>query len=107
MSALVRELAVQIKAARLPEPEFEYLFAAPRRWRFDLCWPALKLAVEVDGGVWTRGRHSRGKGMVGDMDKRNEAVARGWRVLTVTNTHISDGSALRIIEEAIERELPF
>ena len=33
----------------------EHRFAPPRRWRFDLAWPAERLAVEVDGGRWQSG----------------------------------------------------
>ena len=101
MSGLVRTLAVQMKAAGVPEPEFEYRFAPPRRWRFDLAWLDRMLAVEVEGGVWTRGRHSRGKGMVADAEKYNEAALRGWRVLRVMNVHIDSGEALSLIERAM------
>lgn len=101
VSALVQTLKLQLRAAKLPKPTEEYRFAPPRRWRFDLCWPDRMLAVEVEGGVWTRGRHSRGKGMVADMDKYNEAGIRGWTVLRVATTHIGDGTALTMIELAL------
>lgn len=103
MSALVEQLRFQLRAARLPVPEQEVRFAAPRRWRFDLAWPELMLAVEVEGGIWTNGRHSRGAGMISDMSKYNEAVLRGWRVLRVSGKHIADGSALATIEAAIKQ----
>jgi len=31
--------------------------------------PGTEIAIEIDGGVWTRGRHSRGVGQVADMEK--------------------------------------
>ena len=65
----------------LPEPEFEWRFHPDRKWRFDLAWPGHRLALEVEGGVWTGGRHSRGKGMKADMEKYNAATLMGWRVL--------------------------
>lgn len=104
MSALVRELAMQLKAAKIPTPTFEHRFAPPRRWRFDLAWPDRMLAVEVEGGIWTRGRHVRGAGMLADACKYNEAVLRGWRVLRVMGAHISAGQALAWIESAIRIE---
>jgi hypothetical protein len=42
------------------------------------------IALEVEGGVWTRGRHTRGKGFLGDMEKYNAAALGGWCVLRVT-----------------------
>ena len=104
MSVLVDALLLQIRAAKLPKPETELKFHPARRFRFDISWPKYMLAVEVDGGVWTGGRHSRGKGMVADMTKKNLAVLMGWRVLSVTNTHIMSGEALRWIEEALGME---
>lgn len=50
----------------------------------DYAWPDYMIALEVDGGVWIRGRHSRGSGMIGDMEKYNHAACDGWRVLRVT-----------------------
>ncbi len=69
------------KSVGLPTPTLEHRFHTTRKWRFDVAWPAHKVALEVEGGVWTRGRHSRGAGMVGDMEKYNAAVLDGWRVL--------------------------
>lgn len=106
MSALVKTLVWQLKAAKVPEPVMELRFAPPRRWRFDLAWVERMVAVEVEGGVWTRGRHSRGAGMVADMTKYNEATLRGWRVLRVTGAHIDDGSALAWIESALATTRP-
>ena len=65
----------------LPTPHLEYVFAPPRKWRFDFAWPEQKVALEVEGAVWTRGRHTRGSGFVKDMEKYNLAAIMGWRVL--------------------------
>lgn len=61
----------------------EFRFAPPRRWRFDWAWPEFKVALEVEGGAWTGGRHTRGKGFLNDMEKYNEAVCLGWRIIRV------------------------
>jgi hypothetical protein len=68
----------------LPAPVAEYRFAPPRKWRFDWAWPALAVALEVEGGIWTRGRHVSPKGFLADMEKYNAATRAGWAVLRVT-----------------------
>lgn len=68
----------------LPEPVAEFRFHNQRRWRFDYAFPAQKIAVEVEGGIWSGGRHTRGAGFLKDMEKYNAATALGWRVLRTT-----------------------
>lgn len=84
----------------LPEPTREYRFAPPRRWRFDFAWVEQKIALEVEGGIWTKGRHTRGKGFLGDMAKYNEAVLMGWRLLRCTPKNIEDKDAVKLILRA-------
>jgi very-short-patch-repair endonuclease len=93
-------------AVGLPVPQREYRFDAVRRWRFDFAFPEIKLAVEIDGGVWTRGRHTRGAGYGGDMEKFNAATLAGWRVLHYTPQNILTN--IREIAHAAEgsREAP-
>lgn len=62
----------------------EHKFHPERRWRFDFAAPCAMVALEIEGGVWSGGRHTRGKGFIGDCHKYNGAVARGWKVLRVT-----------------------
>ena len=93
-------LLQQIHAAGLPEPETEVRFHATRRWRFDLAYPDLHLAIEQEGGTWTRGRHTRGKGYAADCEKYNEATLLGWKILRFTTDMVKDGTALTLIERA-------
>jgi len=69
-----------------PKLERELRFWPPRRWRFDFAHVPTRVAIECQGGVWSRGRHARGAGMVRDYEKANAAVAAGWRVF-----HLSTG----------------
>ena len=62
----------------------EYRFDPTRRWRFDFAWPEERVAVECDGAVYARGRHTRGYGFEGDCEKLNAATRQGWRVLRYT-----------------------
>ncbi len=101
MSALEDTLALFIQGSDVPAPEREFRFHPTRKWRFDFAWPALMWAVEVQGGTWVNGGHSRGKGMARDMEKRNEATLLGWRVLYFDTDMVNDGEAIQVIERAL------
>lgn len=94
-------LSFQIGAAGLPKAEYEYRFHPTRRWRFDVAWPDRSLAVEIDGAVWTGGRHTRGAGVEKDTEKYAEAMIAGWRVLRVTTGQVKSGQALNWIERLL------
>jgi very-short-patch-repair endonuclease len=100
-SELEATFAFQIRALGLPTPQREYRFAPPRLWRFDFAWPDRLLAVEVEGGTWTGGRHTRGAGFTADCEKYNTAVLGGWRVLRFTGESIADGSAVALVDQAL------
>lgn len=92
----------QLKAFKYPQPEEEHRFHPVRRWRFDFAWPDQKVAVEIEGGVWTGGRHTRGKGFEGDCVKYNTAQLMGWTVLRFTTGQVKDGYAISAIGEVFE-----
>jgi hypothetical protein len=79
-------LDFQCGVVGLPKPEREVRFSPPRRWRFDYAWPEYKVALEIEGGAWTKGRHTRGAGFIKDMEKYSEAAIMGWCVLRLTPT---------------------
>lgn len=85
-----------------PAPKVEHRFAPPRRWRFDYAWPDRMLALEVEGGVWTGGRHTRGEGFLKDMEKYNAATLAGWRVLRTTPDKLLTQSTVDMIREALQ-----
>ncbi len=62
----------------------EYKFHKERQWRFDFASPVARVALEIEGAVWTQGRHSRGAGMTNDMRKYNAAVGDDWKLIRVT-----------------------
>lgn len=98
-------LLFQFQLAGLPEPQREFLFHRKRKWRFDLAWPDLLIAVEIEGGIWTGGRHVRGEGYEADCEKYNEAQLDGWMVLRFTPGMIKRGKAAVLIEKAIRRAM--
>ncbi|MDF3837132.1 hypothetical protein P3W85_29875 [Cupriavidus basilensis] len=93
--------ALHVKAAGLIAPEREYRFDAVRKWRFDFAWPARRLAVEVEGGTWSGGRHTRGAGYKADLEKYNAAATQGWTVLRFTTGQVKTGEALAVVLAAM------
>ena len=85
----------------LPRPEREHKFEAKRRWRFDYAWPQQMVALEVEGGVWTGGRHTRGAGFVKDMEKYNRAAVLGWRLLRVTPDKLVSFGTFEMLREIL------
>ena len=85
--------AAILNSAGLPPPVKEFRFAPPRRLRFDLAWPAHRVAMEIEGGVWTRGRHVRGTGFLNDLEKYKQAAMLGWKLLRATPAMVKDGRA--------------
>lgn len=77
--------------------EREYRFHPTRKWRFDAAIPERMIAVELEGGVWTNGRHSRGAGMIGDMEKYNEAAKLGWFVFRFDGGAVKRGEAVQFL----------
>jgi very-short-patch-repair endonuclease len=94
-------LVVQLQAAGLPPPNVEYEFAPGRRYRLDYTWPSRMIACEVDGAVYTQGRHTRGKGYTEDCRKLNLAVELGWRVYRFTTEMVENGEALAVLERVL------
>ena len=79
----------------------EYKFHPERRWRFDYAVPAYKIALEVEGGVWTQGRHTRPQGFLGDIEKYNTATLMGWRVFRTTPTDLYRTATVILLKTAI------
>lgn len=102
-SELEEALLYQMRIKGIAEPKQEYRFHDTRKWRFDFAWIEIKLACEVEGGIWSGGRHTQGTGYENDCDKYNTAVCSGWNVLRVTGSMIKDGRAIQYIEQGLER----
>ena len=80
----------------------EYQFHQKRKWRFDYAIPSHKIASEVEGGVWTGGRHIRPQGFLGDVDKYNAAALMGWRLFRVTPETLYRTRTVNLLRTAIE-----
>ncbi len=90
----------------LPLPQCEYMFrkhteGLSRNWKSDFVWPEYNLVFEVEGGVWSQGRHTRGQGFTNDVEKYNWLTLHGWKVLRGTAEHVKKGQAILWICEAL------
>lgn len=90
-SHLEERLALFLASAKLPVPVRELRFAPPRMWRFDFAWPDRFIAVEIEGGVFVRGGHSRGVDFTDDCEKYDIAALLGWRVYRFTVKQFESG----------------
>ena len=79
----------------------EWKFNVKRRWRFDFCWPSRMVAVELEGGVYSGGRHVRGGGFEKDCEKYNAAALAGWKVGRFTARMVDNGEALAWLRKAL------
>ncbi len=95
------ELAFALEAAGVEAPERQYAYVPDRKFSADFAWPAHRLLVEVQGGVYNRKAHGSVSGILRDIERGNEAALAGWRLLRVTSRMISDGDALELIERAL------
>lgn len=95
-------LLQQIQALGLPTPETEFRFHPTRKWRADVAFVEQRLLVEVEGGIYVQGRHSRGAGMEADLEKYAEAACNDFRVLRVSPRQIKQGVAVGWILRALK-----
>lgn len=98
-------LLMEIEREGLPMPTLEHRFHPTRKWQFDLAWPDQRIALEIEGGIWTGGRHTRGSGFAGDMEKYNQAGLLGWRVFRVTPEGIRKGGGIALVEKIFQEIL--
>ena len=102
MSQPEETFAYQVNILGLPAPIREYRFHPTRRWRSDFAWINYRLLVEIEGGVWTQGRHTRGTGYQSDIEKYNTAQLEGWIVLRFTPSMVEDGSAISQVKKFLD-----
>lgn len=81
-----------LESSGLPRPVAEHQFHPGRRWRFDFAWVEYKVALEVEGGIYGRGKkcpacgqrkvgaHTSIERLKTDMEKYFYASLLGWVV---------------------------
>jgi very-short-patch-repair endonuclease len=82
----------------------EFKFHPVRKWRFDYFLDTWRnersgVAIEIEGAVWTQGRHTRGSGYVKDLEKYREAAALGFKVFRFSTQEVLSGVAREFIQK--------
>jgi very-short-patch-repair endonuclease len=103
LSDLERAMLWMLRVEGLLPVKTEYRFHPKRKWRFDIAYPEHHLAIELEGGIYTGGRHVTGTGFAGDLEKMNQATLRGWRVLRFTREMVESGEAVSLVRMALRR----
>jgi hypothetical protein len=100
----------------VPEPVFEFCFDSERKWRFDLAWPDQLIGrntqthahlqfsllyIEVQGGLFSGGRHTRGAALLREYEKINRASVLGWRGLFVTPQQLLTKQTVNMVRECL------
>lgn len=94
------KLATALKALKI-DFEQEFKFHPERKWKADFHLVGKKILVEVEGGIWSSGRHTRGKGYIGDMEKYNAATMMGYQVIRFSTEQVKSGLAIQQIEKMV------
>ena len=93
--------AFQLTAVGLCDFMRQYRYAPPRKLRADFAWPASRLLVEVQGGIYTRQAHGSITGVLADIERLNAATLADWRMLRVTPDMVRSGEALGLVERVL------
>ena len=92
-------IAKALKAARI-KFEREYKFHPKRKWRFDFAIMDPKIAIEFEGGIYRRSRHTSPVGYTKDCEKYNAATLLGWKILRYTTKDLAvKNGEYKIIED--------
>jgi len=84
------------------EIEPEHVFFPGRKWRIDFAIVDLKIGIEIEGGVWSGGRHTRGNGFIDDMEKYNAAATLGWVILRFTTQDLNKITTFETVKKVVE-----
>ena len=93
----------------LPEPEPEYKFHPKRKWRTDYFFfnpiNGIRVALEVEGGVFQYGRHNRASGFIGDMEKYNALAEMGILLVRVLPQQLVTKKTFDTLRKALQMNL--
>lgn len=91
-----------LESVGLPRPIKEVVMIKGRRYRVDYAWPDIRLGVEIQGGVFTRGAHGSVYGILQGYKKANDAAANGWSLMYFLPSEMLKTDTLTSIKKAYE-----
>ena len=97
VSKLEQRFALMWRSMNGPALEREFRFHPTRKWRADFAHLPSRPLIEIEGGIWIRGRHTTPRGFTADAEKYLEAALAGWRVLRLVDQQIKAPMIQRII----------
>jgi len=71
-------------------------------WRHDFIWLDQKLIVELNGGTFNQGRHTRGAALASEYRKINFAQEQGFNVLIFDSGMVKSGEAAQQVERFLK-----
>jgi very-short-patch-repair endonuclease len=96
-SVVEARLLRDLRELGAPEPIPGFAFDRTRQFRADFGWPEHRVLVEVEGGIWSGGRHVRGQGYRQDCEKYRRAAIAGWCLLRYVTEDVVSRAAAREI----------
>lgn len=105
MSTLERQFLNCWQECNGPDLERETLFdqescaeaSGGRKWRADFVHRSTMTLIEIEGGAWSGGRHTRGKGFLEDATKYLRAWELGWNVIRLSSGQVNRQDVQRIV----------
>lgn len=79
-----------------PPLEKEFYFCQDRQWRAD--YRCGNVLIELEGGIWTGGRHTNGKGYCDDAVKYNTASMMGYSLIRIPTGFATENYLQKIID---------
>jgi len=67
----------------------EVLAIPKRKFRLDFAHISTQVAIEINGGLWVKSKHSSGVGLLRDYEKNNLLVYHGWKVFQLAEPMIN------------------
>ena len=90
----------------LPRPTQEFKFHPTRKWRIDYFFNnplnGVKVALEVEGGVFGYGRHNRIGGYLKDLEKYNALAENGILLVRVIPQNLCTFKNLETLKNALK-----
>ena len=92
MSKAEATLALHLHLYKVEGWVAQYPFCPGRKYRFDVAFPSLMLAIEVEGGA-----HGIRRQYQHDCERSNMALLLGWKVFRFTPADVESGKAIDTI----------